>query len=125
MSQGLMVRVAACVGNTVVTNCSNCCVAPFLFLTTGYLYNGFEMDPNDITQNYNTLVKDAREYEQRRQIYLRVEADNLHKDTNVQWERDLRDFIDREKNILTVGGVVVAVMIVATVMLLPRMKLNK
>ena len=83
------------------------------------------MDPNDITQNYNTLVREAREYEQRRQIYLRVEADNLQKDTNIQWERDLRDFIDREKNILTVGGVVVAVMIVATVMLLPRMKLNK
>lgn len=83
------------------------------------------MDPNDITQNYNTLVREAREYEQKRQLYLRVKADNLQKDTNIQWERDLRDFIDREKNILTVGGVVVAVMIVATVMLLPRMKLNK
>ena len=81
------------------------------------------MDPHDLAKNYGTLSQGIRSYDQGQQDYLQAEANNVQKDTNVQWERDLREFIDREKTVLTVGGVVVAVLLVATVMLLPRMKL--
>ena len=84
-----------------------------------------EMDPNDIAKNYGILSQGIRSYDQEEQNYLQTESNSVQKDTNIQWERDLRDLIDREKTVLTIGGVVVAVMVVATVMLLPRMKLTR
>jgi len=79
-----------------------------------------EMDPNDIVKNYDTLSQGIRSYNQGQTDYLQKEKNNIQKDTNLQWERDLREYIDREKTVLTIGGVVVSVLLVATFMLLPR-----
>ena len=82
------------------------------------------MDPNDIAKNYNTLSKGINAYNEGQQDYLQAESNSVNKDTNIQWESDIREFVDREKTILTVGGIVMAVMVLATFMLLPRMKLR-
>lgn len=81
------------------------------------------MDANDIVKNYETLSQGIHSYNQEQQDYLRNENSSIQKDTNIQWERDLREMIDREKTVLTVGGIVITVMLIATVMLFPRMKI--
>ena len=82
------------------------------------------MDPTDIGKNYNTMSQGIRDYNEGQQDYLQAESNSVNKDTNIQWESDIREFIDREKTILTVGSIVMAVMVLATLMLLPRMKLR-
>lgn len=80
-----------------------------------------EMDPNDIAKNYGTLTQGINSYNKEQHEYLR-KKNYSQKDTNIQWERDLREMIDREKTVLTIGGVAIAVMLIATVMLIPRIK---
>lgn len=82
-----------------------------------------EMDPHNIVKNYETLSQGIRSYNENERNYLQKKNDSIQKDTNVQRERDLREFIDREKTVLTIGGIVVASLLIATVMLFPRMKI--
>lgn len=82
-----------------------------------------EMDPRDITQNYNTMAEEIRHYHKSQADYS-AEKEKSKAQTYLQRERDLREYVAREKTVLTIGGIAVLALMITTAMFMSRMKLR-
>lgn len=80
-----------------------------------------ELDPRDIARNYGTMADEIQTYRQGQADYA-AETEASKKTTYLQRERDLREYIAREKTVLTLGGIAVAALVITTIMFLPRIK---